>query len=407
MAKRSAEVDLTRPSDTESGEDDDREGPNQWRTWMTTMIIGAWIWWGEAYIHRPPASVEDWGEELIAKKHFKFLLHREAFIPDLLPSDHPFIKPKFTRPQYTRWEPQYDYTIFFMRSQQDDNVDLELLAVAELRWVADGGILSMDSHANITAHNNRILAQNPPKDQEEKPGETTKRKHPRMMCRPAPPADHISASRVDSIPPTQKSVDLLTCLENWNGNQPIPPPLKSVSVDLKPCLDNWNGKILPEKLQFPTPLLHLLVEYTLATWVHLVISSICPYLETRCHFATTRRLKISVDTDIRAVLYSFLYASDFALMARDTQGKLHDFSVLSSLPARDLCMLGEREIRLQVQAKLWFSHECDACGESFRCIPQGCPAPEDCIAPPDNKEGCACVGVRDTWWCSSACYFGD
>ena len=341
---------------------------------MTTTIIGAWIWWGEAYIHRPPASVEDWGEELIAKKHFKFLLHREAFIPDLLPSDHPFIKPKFTRPQYTRWEPRYDYTIFFMRSQQDDDVDLELLAVAELRWVADGGILSMDSHANITAHNNRILAQNRPKDQEEKPGETTKRKTARMQCTPAPPADHISASRVDSIPPTQESVNLLACLE--------------------------------KELQFPETLLHILVEYTLgATWVHLVISSICPYLETRCHFATTRRLKISVDTDIRAVLYSFLYASDFALMARDTQGKLHDFSVLSSLPARDLCMLGEREIRLQVQAKLWFSHECAECGESFRCIPQGCPAPEDCFAPPDNKEGCECVCVRDTWYCSNACYF--
>ena len=375
MAKRSAEVDLTRPSDTESGEDDDREGPNQWRTWMTTIIIGAWIWWGEAYIHRPPASVEDWGEELIAKKHFKFLLHREAFIPDLLPSDHPFIKPKFTRAQYTRWEPRYDYTIFFMRSQQDDNVDLELLAVAELRWVADGGILSMDSHANITAHNNRILAQNRPKNQEEKPGGKTRRKPPRMQCRPGPPADRISASRVDSIPPTQESVDLLACLE--------------------------------KELQFPETLLHILVEYTLATWVHLVISSICPYLETRCHFATTRRLKISVDTDIRAVLYSFLYASDFALMARDTQGKLHDLSVLPSLPARGLCMLGEREIRLEVEAKLGFSHDCDACGESFRCIPQGCPAPEDCVAPPDNSEGCACVGVRDTWWCSNACYFGD
>ena len=60
---------------------------------------------------------------------------------------------------------------------------------------------------------------------------------------------------------------------------------------------------------------------------------------------------------------------------------------------------------MESQAKLWFSHECDACGESFRCIPQGCPAPEDCFAPPDNSEGCACVGVRDTWWCSNACYF--
>ena len=185
---------------------------------MTTMIIGAWIWWGETGEHRPPDSVEDWGEELIAKKHLKFLLRREAFIPDL-PSDHPFIQPKFTREPVPRWEPLYDYTIFFMRCQQDDYVDLELLAVAELRWVADGGILSMDSHANITAHNNRILAQNRPKNQEEKPGGKTRRKTPRMQCRPGPPADRISASRVDSIPPTQESVDLLACLENWNDNQ--------------------------------------------------------------------------------------------------------------------------------------------------------------------------------------------
>ena len=194
-----------------------------------------------------------------------------------------------------------------------------------------------------------------------------------MKCRPAPPADHISASRVDSIPPTQESVNLLACLE--------------------------------KELQFPETLLHILVEYTLATWVHLVISSTCPYLDTRCHFGSTRRLRISVDTDIRAVLYSFLYATDFVLMATDTQGKLHDFSVLSSLPARDLCMFGEREITLQVQAKLQFSHACAVCGKSFRCIPSGFPAPADCEAPPDNSEGCECHGVDGAWYCSNDCYF--
>ena len=375
MAKRSAEVDLTRPSDTESGEDDDREGPNQWRTWMTTMIIGAWIWWGEAYIHRPPASVEDWGEELIAKKHLKFLLQREAFIPDLLPSDHPFIQPKFTREPYTRWEPLYDYTIFFMRSQQDS----ELLAVAELRWLASGGILSMDSHANITAHNNRILARN----------------RPRMQCTTGPPADRISASRVDSIPPTQESVDLLACLEKWNDNQ-LPEELQNRPGGLTKKL---------EDRQFPKALLHILVEYTLATWVHLVISSTCTILDTRCHFGSTRRLRISVDTDIRAVLYSYLYVNEFAIMATEPQGQVHDFSVLSRLPARALCVCGEREIRLQVQAKLEFSHECAVCGKSFRCIPQGYPAPADCEAPPDNREGFECVCDGDIWYCSNDCYF--
>ena len=358
---------------------------------MTGLIIGAWIWWDEILCGRRPDSVDDWGEELIAKKHLKFLLPCEAVIPDLLPSDHPFIQPKFTREPVPRWEPLYDYTIFFMRCQQDDNVDLELLAVAELRWVADGGILSMDSHANITAHNNRILARNRPT-----PGETTRTNTRRMQCTPGPPADRISASRVDSIPPTQESVDLLACLENWNDTQ-LPEELQKRPGGLTERLIDR---------QFPNVLLHMLVEYSLATWVNLVIFSTCPYLFTRCRFRSARRLRISVDTDIRAVLYSFLYVREVALMARDTQGKLHDFSVLSSLPARDLCMFGEREITLQVQAKLQFSHACAVCGKSFRCIPQGYPAPADCEAPPDNREGCECVCVDgDIWYCSNDCYF--
>ena len=400
MAKRSAEVDLTRPSDTEPEEDaeEDLEHPNQWRTWMTAMIIGAWIWWGEMMGERRADSVEDWGEELIAKKHLKFLLRREAVIPDLLPSDHPFIQPKFTREPVPRWEPLDDYTIFFMRCQQDDNVDLELLAVAELRWVADGGILSMDSHANITAHNNRILAQNRPKNQEEKPGETTRiknRRVPRMQCTPGPPADRISASRVDSIPPTQESVDLLACLENWNDNQ-LPEELQKRPRGLT--------KKLKDR-QFRKTLLHVLAENMFATCVQLVLSSTCPYLDTRCHFGSTRRLRISVDTDIRAVLYSYLYVRDFALMATEPQGQVHDFSVLASLPARDLCVCGEREIHLQVQAKLEFSHICAACGDRFCCIPEGYPPPADCVPPPDNSEGCECHRVDgDTWYCSNACY---
>ena len=398
MSRRRADVDLTE----EEGplREEELGGPNQWREWMTCMIIGAWIWLGQQFGgRRPDSSVEDWGEELVANTHLKFLVRRDAVIQELLPSDHPFIQQKFTWEPTPLWRPRADYTYYFMRSQQADSVNLNLLAVAELRWLASGGILSMDSHANITAHNNRILAQNRPKNQEEKPGETTRRKNrrvPRMQCTPGPPADRISASRVDSIPPTQESVDLLACLENWNDNQ-LPEELQKRPGGLTKKLGDR---------QFPKALLHILVEYTLATWVHLVISSTCPYLDTRCHFGSTRRLRISVDTDIRAVLYSFLYATDFVLMARDTQGKLHDFSVLSSLPARDLCMFGEREIPLQVQAKLQFSHACAACGKSFRCIPQGYPAPADCEAPPDNREGCECLCVDgDIWYCSNDCYF--
>ena len=208
------------------------------------------------------------------------------------------------------------------------------------------------------------------------------------------------ASRVDSIPPTQESVDLLTCLEEWNNNQ-LPEELKKRTGGLTKKL---------EDRQFPTVLLHVLVEYMLATCVQLVLSSTCPHLEERCHFGLTRRFGISLDTDIRDVLYSFLYVHEFALTATDTQGKLHDFSVLSRLPARNLPVFCEREIHLQVQAKLEFSHICAACGDRFRCIPQGYPPPADCVPPPDNSEGCECHRFEqaeqeeDRWFCSNACY---
>ena len=380
MSKRHAEVDLTRASDTEPEQDvpDTEEGlewenPNQWMRLVTAIIIGAWIWCGKKIYGRKKDSVHQWGEELFENHQLKFLLRRDAVIPARLPSDL-FIHPNEPVPC---WKPLEDYTYYFLRCQQWDNVDLELLAVAELRWVASGGILSMDSNENIVAYNNRTL----PEIHVEFSVWKTNRKNGILR---GPPADRISASRVDSIPPTQESVDLLACLENWNDNQ------------------------LPEELQFPKALLHILVEYALATWVHLVISSTCPHLDTRCHFGSTRRLRISVDTDIRAVLYSYLYVNEFALMATEPQGQVHDFSVLSRLPARDLCVCGEREIHLQVQAKLEFSHECAVCGDSFRCIPLGFPAPADCECepPPDNKEGCECHRVNeDIWYCSNACYF--
>ena len=191
-------------------------------------------------------------------------------------------------------------------------------------------------------------------------------------------------------------MDLLACLAKWNDNQ-LPEELQQRPGGLTKKL---------EDRQFPKALLHILVEYTLATWVHLVISSTCRHLDTRCHFGSTRRLRISVDTDIRAVLYSYLYVREFALMATDPQGQLHDFSVLSSLPARDLCVCGEREMHLQMQAKLEYYHLCAACGDRFRCIPQD-PPPAECIPPPDNSRGCECHRFEeDTWICSNACYLG-
>ena len=136
---------------------------------MTAIIIGAWIWCAKKIDGRKKDSVHQWGEELFENHQLRFLLRRDAVIPALLPSDRPFIQSKFICEPVPRWKPLDDYTYFFLRCQQWDNVDLELLAVAELRWVASGGILSMDSHENIRAYNNRILAQNRPK--EEKPSE--------------------------------------------------------------------------------------------------------------------------------------------------------------------------------------------------------------------------------------------
>ena len=168
---------------------------------MTCMIIGAWIWLGQQFGgRRPDSSVEDWGEELVANTHLKFLVRRDAVIQELLPSDHPFIQQKFTWEPTPLWRPRADYTYYFMRSQQADSVNLNLLAVAELRWLASGGILSMDSNVNIRAYNDRIRAQNRPQIQEKKPGHKTRRMVCRLVCTEA----HNSASRADSIPPLRK-----------------------------------------------------------------------------------------------------------------------------------------------------------------------------------------------------------
>ena len=170
-----------------------------------------------------------------------------------------------------KWKPQDDYSHFFMRFQKS-NLDVSLLAVAELRWLASGGILSMDSNVNIRAYDARIRAQNPQK--------TSGRRTRRMVSLPAAELEARNrASRVVSIPPTQESVDLLTCLEEWNNNQ-LPEELKKRTGGLTKKL---------EDRQFPKVLLHVLVEYMLATCVQLVLSSTCPHLEERCHCGLTRR----------------------------------------------------------------------------------------------------------------------
>ena len=52
-------------------------------------------------------------------------------------------------------------------------------------------------------------------------------------------------------------------------------------------------------------------------------------------------MSISPATNIRDILYTFLHVDDasFQLTATDEGGKLYDFSVLHSLPARTLRVL--------------------------------------------------------------------
>ena len=165
---------------------------------------------------------------------------------------------------------------------------------------------------------------------------------------------------------------------------------------------------------FPKALLLAVVQYTVSPYLQLVLSSKCKHLLERCHFGSKRRVGISLDTDICHILYAFLHLDEreFALTATDAQGKLHDFSVLSRLPARDLPLSSascDREIRLRVQAKCKYYHECASCEETFRCIPKGYPRPTKDLPLPDLSLGCECHRLSAEegleWYCSNDCYY--
>ena len=314
---------------------------------MTKIIIGAYHWWRRDGYQQPNCQILGEWAEAIKPDQLKFLLRRDVVMP-ALESDHVLqfsqwwstLTPELLQLQMDAvvplWEPQDDYSHFFMRSKSGEH-EASMLAVAELRWLASGGLLFMDSNVNIR------------EDHERRTGTSTMGSHPGHHA-------HNRASRVDSIPPTKECMDLLACLEGWNNYQ------------LPHELGNRTGgstKSLSER-QLPKELLSVLVEYTVSNCLQLVLSSKCGYLQERCHFGTRhdspdnqiRRLWFSPDADMRDILCSFLYVDEgeFALTATDTQGKVHDLSSLPSFPARCLPVVGDREVHLQVQVIL---HICD------------------------------------------------
>ena len=117
---------------------------------------------------------------------------------------------------------------------------------------------------------------------------------------------------------------------------------------------------------------------------------------------------------MKDILYSFMYldTQEFALTVTDTQGQLHDVSECGFLHAvergflcaRDFPVVGDREVHLQVQAKLDYDHVCVECGKRFLCIPEG-GYTRIRSPPPDNIDGCECHRFDEQWLCSSACYY--
>ena len=346
--KRHACIDLTEESDSEtqecvSAEDRAGDSPIQWRIMMTKIIIGAFHWWCQDGVQMLQCDCFYYWAEAIKPDQLKFLLRRDVIMP-ALDSEHVLqfsqwwstLTPELLEPQMHAvvppWYPIEDYSNFFMRSKGAED-EASMLAVAELRWLASGGLLFMDSNVNIR------------EDHERRTGTSTMGSHPGHHA-------HNRASRVDSIPPTKECMDLLACLEGWNNYQ------------LPHELGNRTGgstKPLSER-QLPKELLSVLVEYTVSNCLQLVLSSTCGYLEQWCHFGSpdkvTRRWWVSPDADMRDILCSFLYvdAEEYALTATDTQGKVHDVSGLPSFPARCLPVVGDREVHLQVQVIL---HICD------------------------------------------------
>jgi len=376
MTKRHADVDLPEDSDSETQEwqecvpaEDWVWGTSGWNFMMTKIIIAAYQWWLQN-THDTIMPAE-WAKT-IKPDQLKFLLPRDAVMP-ALDSDHVLqlqqwwstVTPESLQLQMANrfadasalpWEPTEDYTLFFMQSKLTTSAHaVGLLAVAELRWLASGGILSMASNTSIRQYClRRELECSIPEDADF---------HARTR-----------AARVASIPPTKECMDLLDCLEGWNNHQ------------------------LPER-QLPKTLLSVVVEYTVLNCLQLVLTSNCEHVQTHCHFGSTRRLWICADDQISDILYSFMYLNpqEFALTVTDPPG-----GHLRCL-ARGLPVVGDREVHVHVEAILYYLHTCVECGKRFRCVAEG-GYYEIRFPPPDNTFGCECHHFYDDLLCSNDCY---
>jgi hypothetical protein len=397
MRKRHADVDLPEDSDSETQEwqecvpaEDRVWGISGWIFMMTKIIIGAYQWWrqntGDTVM---PA---EWAKT-IKPDQLKFLRRRDAVMP-ALDSDHVLqlqqwwstVTPESLQLQMANrfadasappWEPKEDYTLFFMQSKLTTSAHaVGLLAVAELRWLASGGILSMASNTSIRQYCRRR----------------------EMVCSIPEDADfhaRTRAARVDSIPPTKECMDLLDCLEGWNNHQ------------LPDELGNRTGgstKPLTER-QLTKELLSVVVEYTVSNCRQLVLTSTCEHVQTHCHFGSTRRWWICADDQMSDILYSFMYLNpqQFALIVTDTRGQPIDCTDVLWLQARKFPVVGDREVHLHVQAKLDYFHNCVECDKRFRCVPEGGYF-EPRFPPPDNTFGCECHHFDEDLLCSNDCY---
>ena len=394
MTKRHADVDLPEDSDSETQEwqecvpaEDWVWGTSGWNFMMTKIIIAAYQWWLQN-THDTIMPAE-WAKT-IKPDQLKFLLPRDAVMP-ALDSDHVLqlqqwwstVTPESLQLQMAnrdadasapRWGPTEDYTLFFMQSKMTTSAHaVGLLAVAELRWLASGGILSMASNTSIRRYCRRreMLEEEIPEDADF---------HARTR-----------AARVASIPPTKECMDLLDCLEGWNNHQ-LPDELgKRTGGSTKPLTER----------QLPKELLSVLVDYTVSNCLQLVLTSTCEHVQERCHFGSTRRLWICADDQISDILYSFMYLNpqEFALTVTDPPG----VTDLRCLRARELPVVGDREVHVHVEAKENYFHNCIECGKRFRCVPEG-GYYELRFPPPDNNFGCECHHFEDDLLCSNDCY---
>ena len=330
--------EMKRREQTVQIQSDEQAYFNLWRVKLAFRIVGAyrdvqdergrhlWTLGCRLYVVSEDvlAEVIEWGKPILPD--LKFLFRRADVIPeDVLPDFQewwstltPLSLSLISYEPVPRWGPCDDYSVYFTQRRFDlTRLDQSLRAVAEMRWLASGGLLSMDSDSNITEHN-RV---------------------------------HHGASCIGPIPMLTRSESTL----KEHGDA-----FKATTKLLLAVLEDWNIG-LPHTLFFPQKLLPVLAEYAVSPDLQLVLSSKCRHLRERCHFRGgarvlwwTRRVGISPATNIRDILYTFLHVDDasFQLTATDEGGKLYDFSVLHSLPARTLPVSScDREIRLQVQAK--------------------------------------------------------